>query len=149
MAKRIELTKIPVKTGSGYPTPFDLPCAARARQRLGDAAGLSDFGVNLLRLPPGVWSSQRHWHSAEDEFVFIVEGEVVLVTDTVNHRGVSSFEFWQGIELLRNLQRLRICVCCIFRHSLRQHSRRLQREHSPRRHHLLVRVLGAVSRPNI
>ena len=82
MAKRIEPTKIPVKTGSGYPTPFDLPCAARARQRLGDAAGLTDFGVNLLRLPPGAWSSQRHWHSAEDEFVFIVEGEVVLVTDT-------------------------------------------------------------------
>ena len=81
MAKRIELTKIAVKTGSGYPTPFDLPCAARARQRLGDAAGLTDFGVNLLRLPPGAWSSQRHWHSAEDEFVFIVEGEVVLVTD--------------------------------------------------------------------
>jgi uncharacterized cupin superfamily protein len=81
MAKRIELTKIPVKTGSGYPTPFDLPCAARARQRLGDAAGLTDFGVNLLRLPPGAWSSQRHWHAAEDEFVFIVEGEVVLVTD--------------------------------------------------------------------
>jgi len=74
--------KIPVKTGSGYPTPFDVPCAARARQRLGDAAGLTDFGVNLLRLPPGAWSSQRHWHSAEDEFVFIVEGEVVLVTDT-------------------------------------------------------------------
>jgi uncharacterized cupin superfamily protein len=82
MAKRIDLTKIPVKTGSGYPTPFDLPCAARARQRLGDAAGLTDFGVNLLRLPPGAWSSQRHWHSAEDEFVFIVEGEVVLVTDS-------------------------------------------------------------------
>jgi uncharacterized cupin superfamily protein len=82
VAKRIDLTKIPVKTGSGYPTPFDLPCAARARQRLGDAAGLTDFGVNLLRLPPGAWSSQRHWHSAEDEFVFIVEGEVVLVTDT-------------------------------------------------------------------
>jgi len=81
MAKRIDLTKIPVKTGAGYPTPFDLPCAARARQRLGDAAGLTDFGVNLLRLPPGAWSSQRHWHSAEDEFVFIVDGEVVLVTD--------------------------------------------------------------------
>jgi len=82
MAKRIDITKIPVKTGSGYPTPFDLPCAARARQRLGDAAGLADFGVNRLRLPPGAWSSQRHWHSAEDEFVFILEGEVVLVTDT-------------------------------------------------------------------
>ena len=81
MAKRIDITKLPIITGSGYPTPFDLPCATRARQRLGDAAGLTDFGVNLMRLPPGAWSSQRHWHSAEDEFVFIVEGEVVLVTD--------------------------------------------------------------------
>jgi uncharacterized cupin superfamily protein len=81
MAKRIELTKIPVITGSGYPAPFDVACAARARQRLGDAAGLTDFGVNLMRLPAGAWSSQRHWHSAEDEFVFIVDGEVVLVTD--------------------------------------------------------------------
>jgi len=82
MAKRIDITKLPIITGSGYPTPFDLPCATRARQRLGDAAGLTDFGVNLMRLPPGAWSSQRHWHSAEDEFVFIVDGEVVLVTDT-------------------------------------------------------------------
>jgi uncharacterized cupin superfamily protein len=82
MAKRIDITKLPVITGSGYPVPFDLACAARARQRLGDAAGLTDFGVNLMRLPPGAWSSQRHWHSAEDEFVFIIDGEVVLVTDT-------------------------------------------------------------------
>jgi uncharacterized cupin superfamily protein len=81
MAKRMELAKIPVIVGSGYPAPFHVPCAARARQRLGDAAGLTDFGVNLMRLPPGAWSSQRHWHSAEDEFVFVVEGEVVLVTD--------------------------------------------------------------------
>ena len=82
MGKRIDLNTVPVSTGSKYPAPFDIPCASRARQRLGDAAGLTDFGVNLLRLPPGAWSSQRHWHSAEDEFVFILEGEVVLVTDT-------------------------------------------------------------------
>ena len=81
MAKRIDITKLPIITGSGYPAPFHLACAARARQRLGDAAGLTDFGVNLMRLPPGAWSSQRHWHSADNEFVFIVEGEVVLVTD--------------------------------------------------------------------
>jgi uncharacterized cupin superfamily protein len=49
---------------------------------LGDAAGLSHFGVNLLRLPAGCWSSQRHWHSAEDEFVYVLAGEVVLVTDS-------------------------------------------------------------------
>ena len=49
--------------------------------RLGHAAGLTQFGVNLLRLPPGVWSSQRHWHASEDEFVYVLSGEVVLVTD--------------------------------------------------------------------
>jgi uncharacterized cupin superfamily protein len=81
MAKRIDLNALPVSTGSGYPPPYDAPCVKRRRQRLGDAAGLSDFGVNLLRLPPGAWSSQRHWHSAEDEFVYVLEGEVVLVTD--------------------------------------------------------------------
>ena len=51
------------------------------RQALGDAGGLNDFGVNLLKLPPGAWSSQRHWHSAEDEFIWILSGEVVLVSD--------------------------------------------------------------------
>jgi uncharacterized cupin superfamily protein len=81
MAKRIDLAAVKTVTGSRYPTPFDAPCTARARQRLGDAAGLTDFGVNMLRLPAGAWSSQRHWHTAEDEFVFVLEGEVVLVTD--------------------------------------------------------------------
>jgi uncharacterized cupin superfamily protein len=81
MRNRIDLNEVKTVTGSRYPVPFDAPCAARSRRRLGDAAELTDFGVNLLRLPPGVWSSQRHWHSAEDEFVYILEGEVVLVTD--------------------------------------------------------------------
>ncbi len=81
MSKRIDLSKVSIRTGSGYPEPFDAPCAARGRQRLGDAAGLTDFGVNLLRLPPGCWSSQRHWHLAEDEFVYVLEGELTLVTD--------------------------------------------------------------------
>src|SRR5579862_3986646 len=81
MAKRIESRSVPVSVGSGYPSPFHAPCARRERSRLGDLAGLTDFGVNLMRLRPGVWSSQRHWHSAEDEFVYVLEGEVVLVTD--------------------------------------------------------------------
>jgi uncharacterized cupin superfamily protein len=68
--------------GSSYPSPYDVPCSARVRRRLGDAAGLTQFGVNLLRLPPGAWSSQRHWHSAEDEFLYVLEGEVVLVSDS-------------------------------------------------------------------
>jgi uncharacterized cupin superfamily protein len=79
--KKIDAASLPAHTGSGYPSPYGTPCAARQRTRLGDAAGLTQFGVNRLRLPPGAWSSQRHWHSAEDEFVYVLEGEVVLVTD--------------------------------------------------------------------
>ncbi len=82
MPKKIDVDAAPTVTGSRYPSPYDEPCAARFRRRIGDHAGLTQFGVNLTRLPPGCWSSQRHWHTAEDEFVFIVEGEVVLVTDT-------------------------------------------------------------------
>jgi len=81
MGKKITDEATPQSTGSGYPPPFDAPCMLRRRRRLGDAAGLSQFGVNLLTLPPGVWSSQRHWHTDEDEFIFVVSGEVVLITD--------------------------------------------------------------------
>ena len=80
MAK-INVNAVSERRGSGYPAPFHEPCANRVRQRLGDAGGLTQFGVNLLRLSPGAWSSQRHWHSAEDEFVYVVSGEVTLVTD--------------------------------------------------------------------
>src|ERR1051326_6151206 len=78
---RIDLSAVPERKGSGYPAPFDQMCAERIRQRLGNAGGLFDFGVNLMRLPPGNWSSQRHWHSHEDEFVFVLQGEVVLIGD--------------------------------------------------------------------
>jgi uncharacterized cupin superfamily protein len=106
MPKRIDLEAVPVLRGSAYPAPFDLPCATRARQRLGEAAGLTDFGVNLMRLPPGGWSSQRHWHSAEDEFVFIVEGEVVLVTDSGEEtlRAGDSAGFKAGVKDGHHLQ---------------------------------------------
>ena len=79
--KKIELSAAQAVVGSAYPPPYDEPCRQRKRLRLGEAAGLTQFGVNLLRLAPGVWSSQRHWHSAEDEFVYVLEGEVVLVSD--------------------------------------------------------------------
>ena len=79
---KIDLRSVPERKGSSYPAPFHLKAGDRVRQALGDSAGLSDFGVNLMRLPPGAWSSQRHWHSHEDEFVWVLEGEVVLVTDT-------------------------------------------------------------------
>lgn len=106
MPKRVDLKSVPVVVGSGYPAPFDKPCAARARQRLGNASGLTDFGVNLMRLPPGTWSSQRHWHKAEDEFVFVLEGEVVLITDSgeeILHAGDSA-GFRAGVKDGHHLQ---------------------------------------------
>jgi len=78
---KIDITKVLERRGVGYPPPFDTLSAERIRQRLGNAGGLADFGINLMRLPPGNWSSQRHWHSHEDEFVFVLEGELVLVED--------------------------------------------------------------------
>ncbi len=78
---RIDPASAPRRSGTGYPPPYDEPCKLRERIRLGAAAGLTQFGVNLLRLPPGQWSSQRHWHATEDEFTWVLEGEVVLVTD--------------------------------------------------------------------
>ena len=78
---KIDIAAVPVRKGSGYPPPFDAPCAARTRRRLGEAGGLGDFGVNLMTLPPGGWSSQRHWHSHEDEFVYVLEGTVTLIED--------------------------------------------------------------------
>jgi uncharacterized cupin superfamily protein len=79
---KIDPDSAPTRHGTAYPPPFDEPCRARRRWKLGDAAGLTQFGVNRLELDPGAWSSQRHWHTAEDEFVLVLEGEVVLVDDS-------------------------------------------------------------------
>jgi len=76
---KIDIPAVPQRKGSGYPIPFNGPCAERVRQRLGNAGGLTDFGINLMHLPPANWSSQRHWHSAEDEFVYVLEGELTLI----------------------------------------------------------------------
>jgi uncharacterized cupin superfamily protein len=78
---KIDVKSVFERKGSSYPAPFDLAAKDRVKQGLGNAGGLTDFGVNLTRLPPGAWSSQRHWHSREDEFVFVLSGELVLVTD--------------------------------------------------------------------
>ncbi len=82
----IDPATIEPRIGSSYPAPFDAPCATRERRPLGDAVGLSQFGVNLMTLPPGAWSSQRHWHECEDEFVYVIEGEVTLITDAGEQR---------------------------------------------------------------
>ncbi len=78
---KIDVKSVPVRKGSGYPAPFHEKMIDRVRQALGDAGGLTQFGVNLLHLQPGNWSSQRHWHSAEDEFIYVLSGEVVLISD--------------------------------------------------------------------
>jgi len=80
-APALDPATVEAVTGSDYPAPFRALVGARERRRLGDALGLKNFGVNLMRLPPGCASSQRHWHSRQDEFVYVVAGEVVLVTD--------------------------------------------------------------------
>src|SRR5262245_33419651 len=79
--KKIDLETAPTGSGTRYPPPHDEPCKLRRWKMLGNVAGLTQFGVNLVTLPPGVWSSQRHWHEKEDEFVWVLEGDVVLVTD--------------------------------------------------------------------
>lgn len=87
---KIQIDEIRAIYGCGYPSPYDVPCAGRTRRCLGHAGGLSDYGVNLMTLPPRGWSSQRHWHSHEDEFVYVLEGELRLVEDdgeTLLHAG--------------------------------------------------------------
>jgi len=78
---KIVIDDAPKFSGSNYPPPFDAPCNDQWARKLGDAAGLTQFGVNLTRLAPGAWTSQRHWHTHEDELVWILEGEVMLVED--------------------------------------------------------------------
>jgi uncharacterized cupin superfamily protein len=79
--KAIDLATVPANTGSTYPAPFNVPCSAQSCQRLARDAGLTLFGVNLTVIEPGAWSSQRHWHSHEDEFVWVLDGELTLITD--------------------------------------------------------------------
>lgn len=79
--RKLDLAQVPVKTGSIYPAPYAAMMAGRSSLRLGQAAGLTQFGVNLVTLAPGALSSLRHWHRAEDEFVMVTQGECVMVTD--------------------------------------------------------------------
>jgi len=76
----IDPAQVEARIGSAYPEPFRSRVSARRKQRLGDALGLKNFGVNLATIPPGAVSALRHWHSHEDEFIYIVSGELALVT---------------------------------------------------------------------
>ena len=76
---KIDITKVPVRSGSFYPALFKPAHEGRHKQALGDAGGLTQFGVNVTRISPGAASALRHWHEAEDEFIYVLEGELVLV----------------------------------------------------------------------
>jgi len=78
---KIDIASVQIRTGSAYPRAMRALVEGRARQALGNAGGLTQFGVNLTRLKPGFASSLRHWHEKEDELVFVLEGEVALVED--------------------------------------------------------------------
>lgn len=77
----IDPADLPEKKGTIYPDQFKAPCEERLAQVVGTPLGLSQFGVNIVTLPPGCWSAHRHWHETEDEFVYVIEGEISLVTD--------------------------------------------------------------------
>lgn len=76
---KIDIAAVPVKSGSFYPAEFQAECAGRHKRALGDVCGLTQFGVNITRIAPGAASALRHWHEQEDEFIFMLEGELVLV----------------------------------------------------------------------
>lgn len=81
----IRVMDVAARTGTIYPPPYDKPLAGRVKRALGDQFGLDQFGVNLTVLAPGASSSERHWHEREDEFIYILEGEVTLVDDAGEH----------------------------------------------------------------
>lgn len=75
------LDQVKQETGSSYPDPYNDIAAGRMKARVGQYAGLKQYGVNIVTLPPGAGSAQRHWHEREDEFTYMISGEVVLITD--------------------------------------------------------------------
>jgi uncharacterized cupin superfamily protein len=76
---KIDIAKVPVRTNTIYPAEFRDVVKGREKQALGNAVGLTQFGVNLTRLKPGAASALRHWHAAEDELIYLLEGELVLI----------------------------------------------------------------------
>jgi uncharacterized cupin superfamily protein len=79
---KMDIANLPVDIRTGYPEPLNRVVEGRIRKRLGNAVGLDQFGVNLTTLKPGAASALRHWHEKEDELVYVLQGEVVLVEDT-------------------------------------------------------------------
>ena len=99
LMKKIDVSTVPAQSREApIRIPSTSPAAAQSCQRLARHAGLTQFGVNLTVIEPGAWSSQRHWHSHEDEFVWVVEGELTLITDSgrrdIARRGLRGLQEW-------------------------------------------------------
>lgn len=86
---KLKLDELPVRNGSGYPSPYDEPCRLRSTIDLAKAGALTQFGAKIVTLSPGSWSSQRHWHSHEDELIFLISGDAVFVDDNGPQRLVA------------------------------------------------------------
>ena len=82
---KLDPKTIAPRTGTIYPPEFAGPLKGREKRALGDVFGLTQYGVNLATLAPGSWSSQRHWHEKEDEFIFVIEGDITLIDDAGEH----------------------------------------------------------------
>jgi uncharacterized cupin superfamily protein len=85
MPSAIRATDAPKREGSRYPLPYNEICKNRTKFLLGDVFGLTQYGVNLAVIQPGAWSSQRHWHEKEDEFIYVLEGALTLCDDEGEH----------------------------------------------------------------
>jgi uncharacterized cupin superfamily protein len=81
----VKVSDVPARTGTAYLAEFAGQLKGREKRILGDLFGLTQFGVNVMTLAPGSWSSHRHWHEAEDELIYVLEGEVVLIDDRGEH----------------------------------------------------------------
>ena len=78
----VKATTLKMEDEGSYPAGLDEPCRGRKGRRVGDHFGLTNFGANLTELSPGAWSAQRHWHSHEDELIYVISGELCLLTDS-------------------------------------------------------------------
>jgi len=82
----INLDDVPETSGTDYPAPYDEACIARRKKAIGNYGGLTQFGAHVITVPPGSWSSQRHWHSAEDELVYILKGTPLFIDNNTETR---------------------------------------------------------------
>lgn len=100
MSKALSVESIELRRGNSYPEPFKSRMGDRTKRRLGEAFDLQQFGVNLTELPPGGQSALRHWHTREDEFIYILSGELVLITNDGEQvvRAGDCMGFRSGVE---------------------------------------------------